>query len=163
MSACANVGPLLDGYHDGELDAIERNRVESHLTTCAVCRTDLASLGAVGRAVRAAVSGTDSPDLWDAIARDLPQSRAPRPAPARRRAPGRRRWLPAAAAAASLYLLVGPDALLPGGEDAGASGVVRSLYAPERSVMVLEAEQGDDPTIIWVMDEATEGATHVRI
>jgi hypothetical protein len=47
--------------------------------------------------------------------------------------------------------------------DAGPSGVVRSIYAPERPVMVLEAEKSDDPTIIWLMDEAPEDVPNVRI
>lgn len=167
MSACANVGPLLDGYHDGELDAVERNRVERHLAVCNVCRADLASLGVVGRVVRAAVAGTGSPDLWAAIERELPKKRASEAPPHRRRAPLRRRWLPAvaaAAAAASLFLLIADyEGVGPVAADRGASGVVRSVYAPERPVVVLEADEAGDPTIIWVMDDAAEGATNVRI
>jgi anti-sigma factor RsiW len=167
MSACGNIGPMLDGYFDGELDPSERTRVERHLAGCAVCRRDLASLGAVGNAVRATVAGTRSPDLWRGIEAQL---RAPRatPAPRRSRAPLRRRWLPGAAAAAAVasvflatFQLAQP---LPPVADAGPSGVVRSIYAPERPVMVMEAEKSDDPTIIWLMDDPpaeTEG--HVRI
>jgi len=158
MTACDNVGPLLDGYHDDELDALERRRVEQHLAGCAACRRDLASLGAVGRAVRDAVAGVAAPDLWDAISRELPAARARESAPPRMRAPRRRRWLPAtvaaAAVAASVFLL------WPVPE--GPSGVVRSVYAPEHPVMVLEADDSDDPTIIWLMNDAPE-ATHVRI
>ncbi len=76
MSACGNIGPMLDGYFDGELDPSERTRVERHLAGCAVCRRDLASLGAVGNVVRATVAGTRSPDLWRGIEAQL---RAPRP------------------------------------------------------------------------------------
>lgn len=159
MTACENVGPLLDGYHDDELDAFERRRVEQHLTTCNACREDLASLGAIGQAVRAAVAGASAPDLWDAIARDLPPARRESASP-RLRAPRRRRLLPAAAAAAvaaSAFLLYWIEP-----PDGGPSGVVRSVYAPEHPVMVLEADQTNDPTIIWLMNETPE-ATHVRI
>jgi anti-sigma factor RsiW len=158
MTACDNVGPLLDGYHDDELDALERRRVEQHLAGCAACSRELASLAAVGRAVRDAVAGVPSPDIWEAVSRELPRARARTSAPPRSRPPCRARWLPAtvaaAAVAASVFLL------WPGPE--GPSGVVRSVYAPEHPVMVLEAEDGDDPTIIWLMNETPE-ATHVRI
>ena len=43
----------------------------------------------------------------------------------------------------------------------GASGVVRSIYANERPVMVLEPETSDDATIIWLMDEAGEQSPEV--
>jgi anti-sigma factor RsiW len=166
MSACGNIGPLLDGYHDGELDPSERNRVERHLASCAVCRRDLSSLGAVGNAVRATVAGTQSPDLWRGIEAQLLSERKPRRAPRRRRAPLRRRWLPAAAAAAvaaSIFLVTFQIRPVPP-VDSGPSGVVRSVYAPERSVMVFEAERSNDPTIIWLMDDdAAEAAPHVRI
>lgn len=167
MSACANIGPSLDGYHDGELDAVERNRVERHLAACAVCRRDLASLGAVGRAVRATVAGSQEPDLWNAIARELPApKRAPRAA-RRARAPRRRRWLQgvaAAAVAASICLVVFElGAPVPVVADSGPSGVVRSVYSHERPVIVIEAEKSEDPTIIWLMDEQPEATLHVRI
>ena len=167
MSACDNVGPLLDGYYDGELDSLERTRVEHHLQSCDACRRDLTSLEAVGHAVRAAVAGTQTPDVWRAIASQLPPERARVVAPLRARAPQRRRWIPAVAAAAvaaSIFLVIldpggflGPDA------DIGPSGVVRSIYAPDRAVMVMEAEKSDDPTIIWLMEDAPEAAPHVRI
>ena len=41
MSACKNIGPLLDGFHDGELDGPERQRVQQHLDQCSRCRSDL--------------------------------------------------------------------------------------------------------------------------
>ena len=168
MSACGNIGPLLDGYFDGELDPSERTRVERHLATCAVCRRDLASLGAVGNAVRATVAGTHSPDLWRGIEAHLRPPRATR-TPRRARAPQRgHRWLPGAATAAAVasvflatFQLAQP---LPPVADAGPTGVVRSIYAPERPVMVMEAEKSDDPTIIWLMDDPPpEAEAHVRI
>lgn len=167
MSACDNVGPLLDGYHDGELDSLERRRVEQHIAGCGACRRDLASLGAVGRAVRAAVAGTPAPDLWGAIARELPPARARGAAPLRTRAPLRRRWIPAVAAAAvaaSVFLLlVDPAELLGPAADRGPSGVVRSVYSHDRPVMVMEAESSDDPTIIWLLNDAPKGGAHVGI
>jgi len=168
MSACGNIGPMLDGYFDGELDPSERTRVERHLATCAVCRRDVASLGAVGKAVRATVAGTQSPDLWRGIEAQLRAPRAKR-APRRARAPSRRRrWLPgtaAAAAVASVFLATFQlSQPLPPVAEAGPSGVVRSIYAPEHPVMVMEAEKSDDPTIIWLIDDPPpETEAHVRI
>ena len=166
-TACERIAPWLDGYHDGELEPLERNRVERHLESCAVCRRDLASLGAIGNAVRAAVAGTRSPDLWRDIEAQLLAERSlrrPRVAP-RLRAPLRRRWLSVAAgaaAAASIFLVTFQMRPVPP-FDAGPSGVVRSVYSPDHSVMVLEAEKSNDPTIIWLMDEEPETASHVRI
>jgi anti-sigma factor RsiW len=151
MSACNRIGLLLDGYYDRELGSLERWRVERHLARCGACRHDLASLEAVGGCVRAAVAGQAEPDFWAGIAGRLA------PAPVTRRAPRRSRFaLPglvtAAAAAAAAALFV--DLELPTvATDTGEGGVVRSIFANERPVVLLEAERSDDSTIIWLMDE----------
>lgn len=155
MSACKSIGPLLDGYHDGELGAPERQRVQQHVEACPRCRRDLDSLEAIGGFVRAAIAGTPEPDLWSDIARRLPPQRIPA-----RRAPLRRRWtrplgaVAAAAAAAAVVLLVTDAPIpIPVSADSGAKGVVRSVYSHERPVLVIEGEAANDPTIIWLMDE----------
>jgi anti-sigma factor RsiW len=167
MSGCQSIGALLDGYHDGELGSLERWRVQRHLGGCAACRDELASLAQLGGLVRAAVGRVSEPDMWDAIAQRLPSRRLERERlGAQRRAPSRRRWLPplrvgtAAAACAAAFLVTTSDS----GHLAslgGASGVVRSLYAKERAVMVLEPENSDDATIIWLMDEVGEQSPEV--
>ncbi|RIL05410.1 MAG: hypothetical protein DCC71_10475 [Proteobacteria bacterium] len=170
MSACKSIGPLLDGYHDRELGSLERWRVDRHLAACPACRRDLASLDAVGALVRASVAGVPEPDVWGSIASQLP-SRARTQAPPRRgrAARIRRTLLPgiaAAAAAAAAVYLVSDVELAPGDAASGASGVVRSVYAPSAAVMVLEAEKSDDPTIIWLMEpqpEIREVSTSVGI
>jgi len=149
MRTCKDVGPLLDGYHDRELGSIEHWRVQRHLASCRACRQDLASLETVGGFVRAAVAGAGATDHWSAIEARLPAAR-PAAAEARRVPGGQTLWRPGlvvATAAAAAVALLYPD------PDLGPSGVVRSIYAPERAVMVLEAERSDDPTIIWLMDE----------
>lgn len=159
MSACKSIGPLLDGYYDGELGALERRRVQQHLDQCPRCRLDLDSLEAIGGFVRAAIAGTSESDFWSGIERQLP---LPASVPARR-APLRRRWARplaaavAAAAAAAVVLLV-TDPPLPIAADSGTIGVVRSVYAHDRPVIVLEGESAQDPTIIWLMDEDTPPA-----
>jgi hypothetical protein len=154
MSACRQIGPLLDGYHDRELGSLERWRVERHLARCGACRHDLASLEVVGGCVRAAVAGHVEPDFWEGIAERLA------PAPVVRLRPRRSRLLLpglATAAAAALTSLLFLDFELPVlAADAGAAGVVRSIYANERPVLVLEAQRSDDSTIIWLMDEQAE-------
>jgi anti-sigma factor RsiW len=164
MSAC--IGVLLDGFHDGELGRFERWRVQRHLAGCGACRDELASLAQLGGWVRIAVSDVPAPESWDAIERRLP---LPGPVPARprvRNVPSRRRWLQpigvaaAAAAFAGSFLVTTSDS----GHLAslrGASTVVRSIYANERQVMVLEADSAADSTIIWLMDEVGEPSPEV--
>jgi anti-sigma factor RsiW len=150
MSACNRIGPLLDGYYDRELGSLERWRVERHLARCGDCRHDLASLEAVGGCVRAAVAGQAEPDFWAGIADRLTPAPVERPAPRRSRLviPGLVTAAAAAAAASALFFEVELPAIEP-----GARGVVRSIYANDRPVVLLEAERSDDSTIIWLMDD----------
>ena len=46
----------LDAYHDGELDAAERGRVEAHLATCATCAAELAEIRALSARIGAAAA-----------------------------------------------------------------------------------------------------------
>ena len=168
MSRCQGFGALLDGYHDGELGLVQRWRVRRHLAGCGACRDELASLAHFGGWLRAAVGGdAPEPDLWDAIARRLPPTRRLVPERLRaRRVPSRRHVLPgltataAAAAVVAAFLVTTSDS----GRLAslgGANGVVRSIYANRRPVMVLEAESSNDSTIIWLMDELGEQSPEV--
>lgn len=166
MSGCQNIGVLLDGFHDGELDAFERLRVERHLAGCGACRDELASLARLGGWVRVAVADAPTPELWDAIEPRLPLPAPHAARPRVRRAPSRRRWVPrigvaaAAAAFAGTFLVTTSDF---GGLATlrSASGVVRSVYANERQVMVLEADRAEDSTIIWLMDDVGEQSPEV--
>lgn len=166
MSGCRRVGPLLDGYHDGELGSFRRRRVERHLADCDGCRHELASLRRIGDWLRASDDAISGPDLWSAIATRLPRHR-----PVAEAATARPAWrwaAPALAggvgAALAGLLLFGsppppsPEAIVAANE---ASGVVRSIFAPKRPVMVFEAEQRDDPTIIWLVDELGERTPEV--
>jgi anti-sigma factor RsiW len=165
MSRCQGIGALLDGYHDGELGLFERWRVRRHLAGCGACRDELASLAQFGGWLRAAVGDAPEPELWDAIAQRLP-ARLPAPERPRARVPSRRRGLPgltvtaaAAAMVAALLLTTSDSGRL--ASLGGASGVVRSIYANRRPVMVLEAESTNDSTIIWLMDELGEQSPEV--
>jgi hypothetical protein len=159
MSGCRSIGPLLDGFYDRELGSVERWRVQRHLLRCESCRCELESLRHVGRYVRAAVVGVAEPDVWTSIERQLP---LPARVPLRSRRSLTRHhmvWAPALAAAGAAFLfLLTPATISTFGsfDRSGASGVVRSIFAPKRTVMVLEAEKADEPTIIWLMDELGE-------
>ena len=167
MSGCQSIGALLDGYHDGEIGSLERWRVQRHLAGCGACREELASLAQLGGLVRDAVGRAPAPDLWDAIAERLPSRRPERERlGTQRRAPQRRRWLSplrvgtaAAACAAAFMVTISDSGRL--ASIGGASGVVRSIYAKERAVMVIEPETSDDATIIWLMDESGEQSPEV--
>lgn len=166
MSGCQDIGALLDGFHDGELGAADRSRVQRHLAGCDGCRDELASIAHLGGWVRVAASEAPAPELWDGIARRLPTPAAMRERPRARRAPSRRRWMhsagvaAAAAAFAGIFLVTTDDSSRLASMNA-ASGVVRSVYAKERQVMVLEADRPGDSTIIWLMDEEGEQTPEV--
>jgi anti-sigma factor RsiW len=49
---CGALEPLYSAYLDGELDAGERARVETHLRGCAPCREGVADLGRTRAALR---------------------------------------------------------------------------------------------------------------
>jgi anti-sigma factor RsiW len=113
MTGCERVGPRLDGYHDGELGALARWRVDRHLARCPGCREELEDLGRVGAWVREANGPAAEPDLWAGVAarlpRALPQASAPR-GRLRIAAPFAGAALAAAAAAAFFLLPTGVEA-----------------------------------------------------
>lgn len=154
MSACERIGPLLDGYHDGELGRLRRWTVRRHLDGCPGCREELAAIGGVGAWVRDAIDAAPVPDVWNDIRWRLPARRpAAAPAKAARRLPNRATFgFPAlgagvVASAIALLVLVGPPELF----GSAAGNVVRSLNTHGRPVMVLEGP--GDATIIWLMDD----------
>jgi anti-sigma factor RsiW len=44
---CEEISPMLDAYHDGELDQSERSGVASHLSLCGKCQAKLSEIGNV--------------------------------------------------------------------------------------------------------------------
>ena len=51
--ACEHILPLLDAYHDGELDPPARAQVEEHLAACEACAAELARIRAAAEPLRA--------------------------------------------------------------------------------------------------------------
>ena len=153
---------LLHAYHDGELGVFARWRFERRLRRSPELRRELASLARVGELVRASEARTPELDLWDRIEQRLPAVDA-------RRAEGERAgndggplaawWRPAGALVAAATLAV---AVYVGfGETAGVSaapgGTVRWVDSGGQSVLVLDDAESD-VTIIWLLDDAVEGA-----
>ncbi len=79
---CDDARDLLEAYHDGELGADDRARIEAHLQGCAACARELAGLRALSDRVR----GLGRPPVPDSLAGRI-AVRLAQDAPA---APGRR-------------------------------------------------------------------------
>ena len=75
--------PELSAYLDGELDAGERQRVATHLSSCAPCAACLVELQALSAALKALPGETLGVDLAGVIEGRL--ANAPRPPAVRRR------------------------------------------------------------------------------
>jgi len=161
----------LEAYHDGELSWWRRRRVEAGLRRSPELRRELDALRQMRTAASAADRPLASPDLWDAIAGQLPAADARRGAPAgvegthtpprsleglAARLSGLLGWRPIgwAVAAGAMALAVGvwiTPGTLPGDmlTDEPAVGVLRYLDTGGRAVMVLDDE---DVTIIWLLE-----------
>ena len=152
---------LLHAYHDGELGAWSRRRLEARLRGSPELRLELALLQDVGEAARAADVQRAEPDLWSDIRAGLASIDA-EVAPRRRRVESSQLWgrfparswgalpLGAAALAASALLAMIVIGRLPASVPEIAAGTVRFLDTDGRAVLVLE--ESDDVTIIWLVD-----------
>lgn len=142
---CAAWEPLLNGYLDGELDAVHVMEVERHLSTCPACAALLARMERVGQLMgQDDVRWRAPPALRDSVMAALDRERGTA-APARLASaiaglstrlaallPLARRWslLPSLAVlAAALVLVVLPPRNGPSLEAELVSGHVRSLLA----------------------------------
>ncbi|MGD8451450.1 MAG: anti-sigma factor [Phycisphaerae bacterium] len=66
--SCREFRNRLSAYHDGELDAADRDMVAAHLADCAACRAYLDEFGRLSSVLREGRQGQVSPGLWDRIA-----------------------------------------------------------------------------------------------
>ena len=152
----------LHAYHDGELGGLARWRFERRLQRDPALRRELAGLSRLGSLLRADLEPSPVPDLWDRIALRLPAVDARREAAATTISHGVPGFRAAGAVVAAAGLLL---ALWFGVLDsaAPAGGAVRWVDTGGRPVMVLDAPEESNVTIIWVLDDAVEGAaTEVR-
>ena len=151
----------LHAYHDGELRGLARWRFERRLRREPELRRQLDGLAGLGRLLRATEGEAGAPELWDRIAQRLPAIDAQREEasrPASSEAAGGWGWLrPAGALAAAAVVAV---AVYFGAVEAPGphGGVVRWVDSGGRPVMVLEEDAESDVTIIWMLDDAVEGA-----
>ena len=118
---CRETQPLLTAFHDGELPAAERVRVEEHLRGCPECAALLADLARVDRATGVPDPGPAYWDRFNARVMDRVEREADGPRVAVLRPKGgwmrqQLRYLVPAAAAAALVVMV----VRYGGIDSGA-------------------------------------------
>lgn len=64
---CTDIEPLLDAFHDGELDSAERQSIEKHLAACQVCPSKLAEIGRLVTSLRSLPELKPTKDFADAI------------------------------------------------------------------------------------------------
>lgn len=153
----------LHAYYDGELGRLARWRFERRLQREPTLRRELDGLSRLGGLLRGSLEPTPAPDLWGGIALRLPAVEARRGEAAAAAFP---RWAPgfrsagAMVAAAGLLLALWFGVLE---SAAPVGGAVRWVDTGGRPVMVLDASEESDVTIIWVLDDTVEGAaTEVR-
>ena len=160
----------LERYHDGELRRLARRRVERALLEDPALGQELALLREMGELVRECDSQAETPDLWERIAMRLPAEDANRAvAPSEREraaSPWRRRssrWALltpiGALAAAAVATLVWVRFFATPEVGFAEGGVVRWIDTGGRSVMLLEDNGTTGATLIWLLDNATEGAS----
>jgi anti-sigma-K factor RskA len=159
MSEITNeIWERLHAYHDGELNRVSRWLFERKSRTDPELQRELDALDRVGALLREAEGEADAPDLWDRIALRLPAVDARRNDAPEAEATSWSGWLRpasafAAAAALTLAVWLGAfDATTPG------SGAVRWVDGGDRPVMVLDDANESGVTIIWMLEEAVEGA-----
>jgi len=148
LEASERWSQLLHAYHDGELGWLARRRVERRLGRDPAARQELASLGALGAALRDLDAGSETPDLWAGVRTALPASApAARPWYERLLGPLPRAPLALAAGVAVAALVFGVWATqlaVP----TGSAGAVRWLDGRGRPLMVLRDDA--EATIIWL-------------
>jgi anti-sigma-K factor RskA len=148
----------LHAYHDGELWGLARWWFERRLRRSPELRRELAALGHLGELVQQEELRAAGPDLWDRISQRLPALDARRrEAEVERGGVPSGLWRPlGAVAAAAVAILALWSAIQPTAPVAG--GVVRWIDSGGRSVFVVDEAEAA-VTIIWVLDEASDGAT----
>ncbi|HXH05438.1 MAG TPA: zf-HC2 domain-containing protein, partial [Vicinamibacterales bacterium] len=75
MPGCEAFEVRVSALVDGELDAVERARVEAHLEACAACRSLLADLRELRQRAARLEARRPPPDLWPRIAAALDVAR----------------------------------------------------------------------------------------
>jgi len=152
----------LHAYHDGELRGFSRWRFERRLERSPALKRELRGIAELGELLREREAQAPGPELWERIALRLPAADARHAAELALRGRARRlAWLaPFGAAVATLVVaaLVAERWLMPAASE--RAGVVRWMDSRGRSVMVLEEDEQNATTVIWLLDgEQSVGTT----
>lgn len=143
----------LQAYHDGELRGFSRWRFERRLARSPALQRELRGISELGALLRERAEAATGPELWDRIALRLPAADARRMAAAEGVTARRLGWLPPLGAAAAALVVAAVVAqqwtTVPALERAG---VVRWMDSRGSSVMVLEDDERNQVTIIWLLD-----------
>lgn len=153
---CKDLGPQLSAYLDGELPERERQELERHLKTCLSCRQLVRELAEAGDVIKTAYSGAaehgvDLGGVWKTIEKQADfgptlwqrlRALVDRPVV----------WLPAAAAAAAVGLLIFVTPAQKT-DEASRPSRVESVYSRTGQVMLLQTANSRSP-IIWVLPKA---------
>ena len=144
----------LHAYHDGELRGLTRWLFERRLARSPELQRELRGLSELGLLLRERAAAAPGPELWDRIALRLPAADARREAAASEGAAARRiGWLrPLGAAAAALAVAAVAAQQWLTAPVLEQAGVVRWMDSRGRSVMVLEEDEQNEVTIIWLLD-----------
>jgi anti-sigma factor RsiW len=144
----------LHAYHDGELRGLARWRFGRRLARSPELQRELRGISELGVRLREHAAQAPGPELWERIALRLPAADARRHADATLAGPamqlGWLRPLGAAAATLAVAALVAQQWLGPAAVD--RAGVVRWMDSRGRSVMVLEEDEENATTVIWLLD-----------
>jgi hypothetical protein len=144
----------LHAYHDGELRGFARWRFERRLARSSELQCELRSLAELGVLLRGRESQAPGPELWERIALRLPAADARRAAAGAQLGRARRLgWLPPlGAAVATLAVAAFVASQWPAPAALERAGVVRWMDSRGRSVMVLEEDEQNATTVIWLLD-----------
>ena len=147
-SICRDIAPQLDAFHDGELQGNDQARVEKHLAVCAACVNQLAEIDRLVHTLKTLpkveVSSKFSADL-DKLIDEQGKVMAFRP----------RVWMPIAAAAAVVALVIGAKYMAPGTTNSPVTanntmpntGTIQQTVKPETTVQQPKvAAKQDTPT-----------------
>jgi anti-sigma factor RsiW len=161
---CSSVSKLLDKYFDRELTLAERSLVEGHLPDCPACRRALESMetlrNLIRRPVEEAVKKETFPWVWEKIERGIQQKEGPGfweslrdwlnfPSLLKRKI-----WIPAAATAVILILVMAP-LLFKKTSSYPVPSVVEYVESETYNVMIYQPEN-QEVTVIWLFNGPEE-------